>query len=343
MRYLKLYEDFGKGEIKISDLLEDISALDYILSDEGIKAKYYASEKLASGGANTYMIGTSDDISTKADESFDGVGIYKIKVYFEIELDMKSLRRRRDPLGNEIKNDGAKEADDINQISEEYFNQLKGHLEEVHDVHVAKEKPYTAGKIKRDGDYGLIQANCVHIIIERQPDDYVYFDAEGGKNTLLDRYIFQHEEMTESVDDETAMKHYGVYPEDINEIFYDLNDATMFPERLEFSVFFKSMLGQAGNLTLDDPMSPKKLTFQHFPFIEVRVKLQDAKAYGLTQADRNATHRKLTDLQSTDNFKEFMETASGRLGDEGWKIEKAHKDFGNDYLSIVLKKIDYSI
>jgi hypothetical protein len=324
MKYLKLYEDFGKGEIKISDLLEDIASLDYILSDEGIEAKYYVTEKYAHGSTNRYMIGTSENIASKTGSSFDGVGIYKIQVYYDVELDMKSLRRRHDPLGNEIKNDGAKESDEIMQISEEYFNQLKGHLEEVYDVHVVKDKPHTTGRIKRDGDYGLVQVNCVSVIVERQPDDYVYFDEE---------------EITESVDDETAMKHYGMYPEDVSDIFYDLQDPDLFPERLAFQVQFKSMLGQNGNLMFNDPMTPKKLTFQHFPFIEVRVKKDLEKAYGFTQADRNRMHRELTDLQATDRFKEFVETANARLGDEGWTIEKTHKDFGNDYLSIILKKI----
>ena len=69
MRYLKLYEDFAKGETKISDLLEDIASLDYILSDEGIEAKYYVTEKMASGSENRYMIGTSENIASKIDES----------------------------------------------------------------------------------------------------------------------------------------------------------------------------------------------------------------------------------------------------------------------------------
>lgn len=311
MRYLKLYEDFGKGEIKISDLLEDIASLDYILSDEGIEAKYYVTEKMASDSPNTYMIGTSENIASKTDESFDGVGIYKIQVYFDIDAEIH--RHANSHTFNQ------------KEIPDEYFNQLKEHLEEVYDVHVVKDRPYTTGRIKRDGDYGLAQVNCVSVIVERQPDDYVYFNDE--------------EEISESIDDETAMKHYGMYPEDVNEIFYDLQDLDMFPERLTFAVQFKSMLGQTGNLTFDDPMTPKKLTFQHFPFIEVRVKKDLEKAYGFTQADRNRTHRELTDLQATDRFKEFMETANARLGDEGWTIEKTYKDFGNDYLSIILKKI----
>jgi hypothetical protein len=206
MRYLKLYEDFNSNEVKIKDLLEDIASLDYILSDEGIKAKYFVTEKMASGSTNRYQIGTSDDISTKVDESFDGVGIYKIQVYYDVELDMKSLRRRHDTLGNEVKNDGSKETDEISQISEEYFNQLKEHLEEVYDVHVVKDRPHTTGKIKRNGDYGLVVVNCVSVIVERQTDDYVYFDDED-------------EDINESVDDETAMKHYGLYPEDVKEMF----------------------------------------------------------------------------------------------------------------------------
>ena len=311
MRYLKLYEDFGKGEIKISDLLEDIASLDYILSDEGIVAKYYVTEKMASDSPNTYMIGTSENIASKTDESFDGVGIYKINVYFDIDAEIH--RHTNSHTFNQ------------KEIPDEYFNQLKEHLEEVYDVHVVKDRPYTTGRIKRDGDYGLAQVNCVSVIVERQPDDYVYFNDE--------------EEISESIDDETAMKHYGMYPEDVNEIFYDLQDPDLFPERLTFAVQFKSMLGQSGNLMFDDPMTPKKLTFQHFPFIEVRVREDLEKAYGFTQADRNRMHRELTDLQATDRFKEFMETANARLGDEGWTIEKTYKDFGNDYLSIILKKI----
>jgi len=311
MRYLKLYEDFGKGEIKISDLLEDIVSLDYILSDEGIEAKYYVTEKYASGSTNRYMIGTSENIASKTDKSFDGVGIYKIDVYFDIEAEI-----HRHANSHTFKQ---------KEIPDEYFNQLKEHLEGVYDVHVVKDRPYTTGRIKTDGDYGLVQVNCVSVIVERQPDDYVYFNDE--------------EEISESIDDETAMKHYGMYPEDVSEIFYDLQDPDLFPERLAFQVQFKSMLGQAGNLHLEDPMTPKKLTFQHFPFIEVRVKKDLEKAYGFTQADRNRMHRELTDLQTTDRFKEFVETANARLGDEGWTIEKTYKDFGNDYLSIILKKI----
>ena len=311
MRYLKLYEDFGKVEIKISDLLEDIASLDYILSDEGIVAKYYVIEKMASGSPNSYMIGTSDNIASKSDESFDGVGIYKINVYFDIDAEIN--RHENSHTFNQ------------KEIPDEYFNQLKEHLEEVYDVHVVKDRPYTTGRIKRDGDYGLAQVNCVSVIVERQPDDYVYFNDE--------------EEISESIDDETAMKHYGMYPEDVNEIFYDLQDPDLFPERLTFAVQFKSMLGQRGNLMFDDPMTPKKITFQHFPFIEVRVKKDLEKAYGFTQADRNRMHRELTDLQTTDRFKEFVETANARLGDEGWTIEKTYKDFGNDYMSIILKKI----
>lgn len=312
MRYLKLYEDFGKGEIKISDLLEDIASLDYILSDEGIVAKYYVTEKMSSDSPNTYMIGTSENIASKTDESFDGVGIYKIQVYFDIDAEIH--RHANSHTFNQ------------KEIPDEYFNQLKEHLEEVYDVHVVKDRPYTTGRIKRDGDYGLVQVNCVSVIVERQPDDYVYFNDED-------------EDISESVDDETAMKHYGMYPEDVSEIFYDLQDPDLFPERLTFQVQFKSMLGQTGNLHLDDPMTPKKLTFQHFPFIEVRVKKDLEKEYGFTQADRNRMHRELTDLQTTDRFKEFVETANARLGDEGWTIEKTNKDFGNDYMSIILKKI----
>lgn len=306
MRYLKLYEDFNTDKVKIKDLLEDIAALDYILSDEGINAKYYVTEKMASDSPNRYMIGTSDDISTKADESFEGVGIYKIQVYYDT-----------------VKNDVAKEVGEINQISEEYFNQLKGHLEEVYDVHVVKDKPFTTGKINRTGDYGLVQINCVSIIIERQPDDYKYFEDE---------------DINESVDDETAMKHYGLYPEDVKEMFYDLQDLDMFPEKLRVFVEFKSMLGQ-GNLIFNVPMSDKVMKFQHFPYIEVRVK-SDSVSENLGRAQTVYTNDTLLiGIIQDKRFEEVIEVANNRLEDYDWKIVKIHKDFKDDYIQIIIKKI----
>ena len=314
MKYLKLYEDFNTDKPKIKDLLEDIAALDYILSDEGINAKYYVTEKMASDSPNRYMIGTSDDISTKVDDSFDGVGIYKIQVYFDIDAEIH--RHENSHTFNQ------------KEIPDEYFNQLKEHLEEVYDVHVVKDRPYTTGKIKRDGDYGIVQVNCVSIIIERQPDDYVYFDDED-------------EDINESVDDETAMKHYGLYPEDVKEMFYDLQDLDIFPERLRVFVEFKSMLGQNGNLMFNDPMSTPKMTFQHFPFIEVRVKSDaiSVPEYGRTQADRNKIQSLLTKMTEDERFKEVIEVANNRLEDYDWKIEQTYKDFSNDYIRIIIKKI----
>ena len=316
MKYLKLYEDFNTNKPKIKDLLEDIAALDYILSDEGVKAKYYVTEKMASDSPNRYMIGTSDDISTKVDDSFEGVGIYKIQVYFDIDAEIH--RHENSHTFNQ------------KEIPDEYFNQLKEHLEEVYDVHVVKDRPYTTGKIKRDGDYGIVQVNCVSIIIERQPDDYV----KGHYRELF-------EQINESVDDETAMKHYGIYPEDVKEMFYDLQDLDIFPERLRVFVEFKSMLGQSGNLMFNDPMSTPKMTFQHFPFIEVRVKSDaiSVPEYGRTQADRNMIQSLLTKMTEDERFKEVIEVANNRLEDYDWKIEKIHKDFSNDYIQIIIKKI----
>jgi hypothetical protein len=297
MRYLKLYEDFNSNEVKIKDLLEDISSLDYILSDEGIKAKYFVMEKMASDAPNRYQIGTSEDISTKIDDSFEGVGIYKIQIYYDIEPEME-------------------------EMTDEYYNQLKEHLEEVYDVHVVKDRPHTTGKIKRDGDYGLVQVNCVSIIIERLPDDYVYFEDE---------------DINESVDDETAMKHYGLYPEDVKEMFYDLQDLDIFPEKLRVFVEFKSMLGS--NLIFDD--SKNKMTFQHFPFIEVRVKSDaiSVPAYGRTQADRNKIQSLLSEITEDERFKEVIEVANNRLEDYDWKIERIIKNFTDDYIQIIIKKI----
>ena len=312
MRYLKLYEDFNTDKLKIKDLLEDIVSLDYILSDEGITAKYFATEKMASDSPNRYMIGTSDDISTKADESFDGVGIYKIQVYFDTTPEMK-------------------------EIPDEYYNQLKEHLEEVYDVHVVKEKTHTQAtgyKWGYDGTSinskpsGMIVKNCVSVIIERQPDDYVYFDEED-------------EDINESVDDETAMKHYGIYPEDVKEMFYDLQDLDIFPEMLRVFVEFKSKLGPLGHLRMNEPMSDKVMQFQHFPYIEVRVKSDAIKepAYGGPMAYKSRIHTELELFKEDERFKEVIEVANNRLEDYGWTIERIIKNIVNDYLQIIIEKI----
>ena len=306
MRYLKLYEDFNSDKFKIKDLLEDISALDYILSDEGIKAKYFVTEKMASDAPNRYMIGTSDDISSKIDDSFEDVGVYKIQVYFDVP-------------------------EEIKEISEEYFNKLKEQLE-IYDAHVLRDEPYSMatgyiwglekGSISSNAT-GLVQVNCVSIIIERQPDDYIYFDDE------------EDDDINESVDDETSMKHYGIYPEDVKEMFYDLQDLDIFPERLRVFVDFKSMLGQTGNLTFDDPMTAPKMKFQHFPFIEVRVKSEKSEEWDR----RELQQRELSYMIEDARFKEVLEVANERLEDYGWKIEKTYKDFRNDYIQIIIKKI----
>ena len=309
MRYLKLYEDFNSNEVKIKDLLEDIASLDYILSDEGIKARYFITEKMASDTPNRYQLGTSDDISTKIDNSFEGVGIYKIQVEWD-----KSTYGSIETKGYF--------AEDINMnsISDEYHNKLKEHLEEVYDVHVVKEETRTTGRLNNSGDYKLIKVNCVSVIVERQPDDYVYFEDED-------------EDINESVDDETAIKHYGLYPEDVKEMFYDLQDLDIFPERLRVFVEFKSMLASFN----DGP----KMTFQHFPFIEVRVKSDaiSAPEYGRTQADRNMIQSLLTKMTEDERFKEVIEVANNRLEDYDWKIEQTYKDFSNDYIRIIIKKI----
>jgi len=304
MRYLKLYEDFSSGKFKIKDLLEDIAALDYILSDEGIKVKYFVTEKMASDAPNRYMIGTSDDISTKIDDSFEDVGIYKMQIYFDEDIN-------------------------TNSISEEYYNKLKEQLE-IYDVHVIKEKTHATGKINRTGDYELVQVNCVTVIVERQPDDYIYFDDED-------------EDINESVDDDTAMKHYGIYPEDIFDMFYDLQNPAIFPEMLSVTVEFKSKLGQNGNLMFNDPMTDKKFTFQHFPFIEVRVKSEKRPVYSSDNYEewdrRELQQRELGRMIEDARFKEVLEVANERLEDYGWKIEKTNKSLSNDYIQIIIEKI----
>ncbi len=304
MKYIKLFEDFSTKGFNMKDLLKEIASLDYILSEEGIVARYYVTEKMASDSPNRYMIGTSDDISSKIDESWNEAVAYKLQVYFDIAHTFSQK-----------------------EIPDEYYNQLKEHLESVYDVHVVKDRPYTKQNLLKKN--GLVVENCVSIIIERQPDDYIYFDDED-------------EDINESVDDETAMKHYGLYPEDVKEMFYGLQDLDIFPEMLKVFVEFKSMLGQ-GNLMFNVPMSDKVMQFQHFPYIEVRVVTDIASdsEYGRTQADRNKIQSLLTKMTEDERFKEVIEVANNRLEDYDWKIEKIYKDFSNDYIQIIIKKIQY--
>ena len=301
MRYLKLYEDFSPGKFKIKDLLEDIAALDYILSDEGIKVKYFVTEKMASDAPNRYMIGTSDDISTKIDDSFEDVGIYKMQIYFNTKPNQE-------------------------EALEEYFNKLKEHIEDVYDVNVLKEgtRPSYEWNLVDGSVKSTVyeNENCVTVIVERQPDDYIYFEDED-------------EDINESVDDDTAMKHYGIYPEDIFDMFYDLQNPAIFPEMLSVTVEFKSKLGMNANLRMDNHMTDKKFTFQHFPFIEVRVKTQQ----DYSDFHHIYTNRVLERIKEDARFKEVIEVANERLEDYGWKIEKTNKSLSNDYIQIIIEKI----
>jgi hypothetical protein len=151
MRYIKLYEDFNSKDIKTKDILEDIVSLDYILSDEDKNTEYFLTEKMASGKPNRFLLGTSANISTKIDDSFDELEIYKIQIYFNTDLE-------------------------TTDVSDEYFNKLKGHLEDLYDVKVVRDRPYTKKKINNFGEYSLTKVNCISVIIERQPDDYIYFE-----------------------------------------------------------------------------------------------------------------------------------------------------------------------
>jgi hypothetical protein len=295
MRYLKLYEDFNGSK---SDIISDIASLDYILSDEGIEAEYIAEER-----GDAYLIAKGREMQDWSHPE-RARNIKSVKIYFEYPV---------------FREGEFKDAKNMREVAEEYFQKLKDHIEPHAEAYM--QKPTTAGKIDRSGSYGLVERRVIEVVIEAGESD--------------------DEWMGESVDDETAMKHYGIYPEDVKEIFYDLQDPDLFPERLEISVFFKSMLGQMGNLMMDDPMSPKKLQFQHFPFIEVRVKqAAQPKQYGFTQADRNRTQNILSALKEDERFKQAMEIASARLEDEGWKIHQISKDFINDYLEIKLRKTE---
>jgi hypothetical protein len=61
--------------------------------------------------------------------------------------------------------------------------------------------------------------------------------------------------------------------------------------------------------------------------------------YGRTQADRNMIQSLLTKMTEDERFKEVIEVANNRLEDYDWKIEQTYKDFSNDYIRIIIKKI----
>jgi hypothetical protein len=47
----------------------------------------------------------------------------------------------------------------------------------------------------------------------------------------------------------------------------------------------------------------------------------------------------LTKMTEDERFKEVIEVANNRLEDYDWKIEQTYKDFSNDYIRIIIKKI----
>jgi hypothetical protein len=77
------------------------------------------------------------------------------------------------------------------------------------------------------------------------------------------------------------------------------------------------------------------MKFQHFPFIEVRVKSEKNEEWDR----RELQQRELSYMIEDARFKEVLEVANERLEDYGWKIEKTYKDFRNDYIQIIIKKI----
>ena len=125
------------------------------------------------------------------------------------------------------------------------------------------------------------------------------------------------------------------------EMFYDLQDLDIFPEMLRVFVEFKSKLGQLGHLRMNEPMSDKVMQFQHFPFIEVKVKSDAIKepAHGGPMAYKSRIHTELELFKEDERFKEVIEVANNRLEDYGWTIERIIKNIVNDYLQIIIEKI----
>lgn len=118
---------------------------------------------------------------------------------------------------------------------------------------------------------------------------------------------------------------YGLYPEDIKEMFLDIQD-----EGYSVRVNFTKKLFQHN---FESPLDKSDVKFGLVPYIEVKIK---KNIFGFMTSDEINTE--LYRLTQSDIFKEIIQVANSRLKDLNWKIQDIKRE--HDYLSISIYKIN---
>jgi hypothetical protein len=126
--------------------------------------------------------------------------------------------------------------------------------------------------------------------------------------------------------EEDYIKYYGLYPEDIKDMFIDLVD-----DGWMINVDFKKKLFQH-SIIINSPLVDKDITLKLQPVIEVRIK---KNLFGFMT--RSEIEIELHKLVKSEEMKEIMEVASSRLKDYGLFIRMYNMEL--DYLKILIYKI----
>ena len=128
--------------------------------------------------------------------------------------------------------------------------------------------------------------------------------------------------------EEDYIKYYGLYPEDIKDMFIDLVD-----DGWMINVDFKKKLFQHRAI-INSPLVDKDITLKHQPVIEVRIKKNlNPSSYFRRSEIESELHK----LVQSEEMKEIIDVASSRLKDYGLFISMYNMEL--DYLKILIYKI----
>lgn len=126
--------------------------------------------------------------------------------------------------------------------------------------------------------------------------------------------------------EEDYIKYYGLYPEDIKDMFIDLVD-----DGWMINVDFKKKLFQHSAI-INSPLVDKDITLKLQPVIEVRIK---KNLFGFMT--RSEIEIELHKLVQSEEMKEIIDVTSSRLKDYGLFISMYNMEL--DYLKILIYKI----
>jgi hypothetical protein len=290
MKYLKLYEDFYEDDnnnVDPKELLEEILSLDYILKEEGARIEYYVREKQSSDSVNMYLIGDSGNIKEKIEE-LEECDDFPKKIYsYEIRFQVEST-----------------------DLVDEYFNKLKYELEDIFDVKVEKSINYRYKPELRP------YAPIIKVFVEKTPDDY----GKGGP-------LEDDDDINESIDNDNILSIYGLYPEDIYDIFYDFTDSDIFGYSTKLEIDFSSTWTKVGG-------SKQKPKIEKQPRIYVLLKFDE------NNLDIKNKNINIVDIiEQSDVFK----VVKNRLNEHNLEITSINLDYEmqtrNRFVRIIIKKV----